>query len=154
MATRTGVSAVVARYLEALERFDLEAAADCFTDDLFYSHPPYSAEDNGGLRHEVRGREALIGLFRERGRRPVAHKIRSSATDGSSAFVEGVFTVNDEIGGVGRLPRRTGRRRRHSKLRRLCQRARGGRGAAASNSRRSRCRCLAPVRWQPLIRRG
>lgn len=99
MAARTEVATIVGRYLEALERFDLESAADCFTDDLFYSHPPYSAEDNGGLRHEVRGRDALIALFRERGRRPVIHMIRSSATDGSVAFVEGVFTVNDEVGG-------------------------------------------------------
>src|SRR3982074_1508707 len=99
MANRTQVATLVGRCLEALERFDLEAAADCFTEDLFYSHPPYSAEDNGGLRHEVRGREALIGLFRERGRRPVSHKIRSSATDGSLAFVEGVFTVDDQVGG-------------------------------------------------------
>jgi ketosteroid isomerase-like protein len=99
MATNADVATVVARYLEALEQFDLEAAADCFTEDLFYSHPPYSAEDNGGLRHEVRGRDALIGLFDKRGRRPVVHKIRSSATDGSVAFVEGVFTVNGEVGG-------------------------------------------------------
>jgi ketosteroid isomerase-like protein len=98
MASRAEVATIVARYLEALEQFDLEAAADCFTDDLFYSHPPYSAEDNGG-RHEVRGRAALIGLFRERGRRPVIHKIRSSATDGSVAFVEGVFTLKGEVGG-------------------------------------------------------
>jgi ketosteroid isomerase-like protein len=99
MTTGTEVVTIVGRYLEALERFDLEAAADCFTEDLFYSHPPYSAEDNGGLRHEVRGRGALIGLFRARGRRPVSHEIRSSATNGSLAFVEGVFTVNDEVGG-------------------------------------------------------
>ncbi|HSS09175.1 MAG TPA: nuclear transport factor 2 family protein, partial [Acidimicrobiales bacterium] len=74
-------------------------AADCFTEDLFYSHPPYSAEHNGGLRHEVRGRAALIELFQARGHRPVSHEIRSSATDGSVAFVQGVFTVNGEVGG-------------------------------------------------------
>jgi ketosteroid isomerase-like protein len=99
MATTTEVATIVGRYLESLERFDLDAAADCFTEDLFYSHPPYSADDNGGLRHEVRGREALIRLFQRRGRRPVVHRIRSSATDGSVAFVEGVFTVNGEVGG-------------------------------------------------------
>jgi hypothetical protein len=47
----------------------------------------------------VRGRAALIELFQERGHRPVRHKIRSSATDGSVSFVEGVFTVNGEVGG-------------------------------------------------------
>jgi ketosteroid isomerase-like protein len=97
MTSRTEVVTIVARYLEALERFDLEAATDCFTEDLVYSHPHYSAEDNGGLRHEVRGKEALIELFQERGHRPVSHKIRSSATDGSVSFVEGEFTVNDEV---------------------------------------------------------
>jgi ketosteroid isomerase-like protein len=99
MAGTTEVPTIVGRYLEALGRFDPEAAADCFTDDLFYSHPPYSAEDNGGLRHEVRGRQALIELFQKRGRRRVSHKILSSATAGSVAFVEGVFTVNDEVDG-------------------------------------------------------
>ncbi len=54
-ADSPAVVAIVGRYLEALERFELEEAADCFTEDLFYSHPPYSAEDNGGLRHEVAG---------------------------------------------------------------------------------------------------
>src|SRR6202040_4003430 len=38
---------------EALERFALEAAAGCFTDDLLYSHLPYSAGATGGLRHDV-----------------------------------------------------------------------------------------------------
>ncbi len=99
MATRSDVETIVGRYLEALERFDLDAAADCFTDDLFYSHPPYSADDHGGLRHEVRGRAALMELFRARGHRPVEHQIRLSATEGSAAFVEGTFGVNGEVSG-------------------------------------------------------
>jgi ketosteroid isomerase-like protein len=92
------LAAVVTRYLDALSRFDLEAAADCFTDDLFYSHPPYSADDNGGLRHEVTGRQALIELFRQRGPKPVRHEVSAAALDGKQGFVAGTFGAEDRRG--------------------------------------------------------
>jgi ketosteroid isomerase-like protein len=88
----------VSRYLEALERFDLEEVSSCFTEDAFYSHPPYSPEDNGGRRHEARGRTELVALFQRRGRRAVKHEITHGAIEGSSGFVEGVFTSGDVHG--------------------------------------------------------
>src|SRR4051812_3947994 len=84
-------------YFEALERFDLEAAADCFTDDVFYSHPPYSGE--GSRRHEVRGRAGLIGLFEQRGHKPdVQHDVQLAVLDGSHGAVGGTFTSGGVTG--------------------------------------------------------
>src|SRR3954463_9584705 len=93
----TDVSAIVARYLEALEQFDLEAAADCFTADLFYSHPPYSNDDSEG-RHEVQGREALIQLFKERGPKKVKHEVTNAAIEGDHGFVMGTFASEGRVG--------------------------------------------------------
>jgi len=94
----TDVSAIVGRYLEALEQFDLEAAAECFTEDLFYSHPPYSDDDNGGLRHEVQGRDALIELFKERGPKNVKHELTNAAIEGQDGFVMGTFASEGRVG--------------------------------------------------------
>src|SRR3954452_3014141 len=91
--------AVVARYLEALERFDLEAVADCFTDDLFYSHPAYAHDRDGGPpRHEVRGRQALIALLEQRGRVQVDHEVHSAALQGADGFVAGTFASGSRRG--------------------------------------------------------
>lgn len=92
------LAAVVRRYLGALSRFDLEAAADCFTDDLFYSHPAYSPDDNGGLRHEVRGRRALIDLFQQRGPRATVHEVQHAALEGAQGFVAGTFGADGRRG--------------------------------------------------------
>jgi SnoaL-like domain len=89
---------VVSRYLEALARFDLKEAASCFTDYAFYSHPPYSSDDNGGLRHEVRGHSKLIALWEKRGPRPTTHEIHSGAIEGRSGFVRGTFSSTDRSG--------------------------------------------------------
>jgi ketosteroid isomerase-like protein len=89
--------AVVSRYLDALSRFELEAAADCFTDDLFYSHPAYTPE-NGAGRHEVRGRRALIELFQQRGNRKTVHEVQHAALDGAFGFVAGTFGAEGTSG--------------------------------------------------------
>jgi ketosteroid isomerase-like protein len=93
----TDVSTIITRYLEALEEFDLDAAADCFTDDLFYSHPPYSDNDSEG-RHEVQGREALIQLFKERGPKQVKHEVTTAAIEGLDGFVMGTFAAEGRVG--------------------------------------------------------
>ncbi len=89
---------VVSRYFGALERFDLKEAASCFTENVFYSHPPYSSDDNGGLRHEVRGHSDLIALFERRGPRAMTHEILHGAIEGRSGFVRGIFTSKDRSG--------------------------------------------------------
>lgn len=83
---------VVERYLGALEQFDLDTALACFTDDVFYSHPPYGDGDNGGLRHEVSGHADLVKLFERRGHRPdVRHRVTRVAIDGDHGFVAGIY---------------------------------------------------------------
>jgi hypothetical protein len=84
--------AVVERYLDALERFDIPAVLECFTEDAFYSHPPYGTEENGGQRHEVRGHDGLVRLFEHRGPRPdVGHSITLAAIAHDTGFVGGTF---------------------------------------------------------------
>jgi ketosteroid isomerase-like protein len=84
--------AAVERYLDALERFDVPAVLECFTDDAFYSHPPYEAEEHG-RRHEVTGHDGLVRLFEHRGPRPdVGHSITLVAAAGDAGFVAGTFS--------------------------------------------------------------
>lgn len=86
----------VERYLDALEQFDLAAALACFTEDAFYSHPPYGDSDNGGWRHEVCGHDALLALFERRGHRPdVHHAVTQAALEGEQGFVAGTFVHGD-----------------------------------------------------------
>ena len=65
---------VLERYLSSLEAYDLDTALDCFTEDVFYSHPPYGHEPDGA-RHEVSNRTDLAKLFGLRGKRPLHHRI-------------------------------------------------------------------------------
>src|SRR3982750_4793551 len=91
------VRVVVERYLQALERFDLDAVLECFSETAFYSHPPYSIGDNGGRGHEGAGHDRLLELLPHRGPRPDArHEIAHVAIDASGAancgFVAGTFS--------------------------------------------------------------
>src|SRR4051794_34748030 len=100
------VRVVVERYLQALERFDVDAVLECFSESAFYSHPPYSSGDNGGRRHEVIGHDQLVKLLQHRGPRPDArHEIAHVAIDGSGTancgFVAGTFSVGGEAAVVG-----------------------------------------------------
>ena len=89
------VRAAVERYLDALERFDLPAVLECFTDDAFYSHPPYESDEHRG-RHEVTGHDGLVLLFEHRGPRPdVSHSITLVAAAGDAGFVAGTFSHGD-----------------------------------------------------------
>jgi ketosteroid isomerase-like protein len=65
---------VLERYLSSLEAYDLNATLDCFTEDVFYSHPPYGHEPDGA-RHEVSNRTDLAKLFKLRGKRDLHHLI-------------------------------------------------------------------------------
>lgn len=77
------------RYFAALQRFDLDAVAECFTDDAFYSHPPFNPDDSA--RAEAIGPAAIVELLRtKRGPRPTVQEIRHCAVDGELAYLEGI----------------------------------------------------------------
>jgi ketosteroid isomerase-like protein len=79
--------------LDALERFDIPAVLECFTEDAFYSHPPYEADEGSGRRHEVKGHDGLVRVFEHRGPRPgVGHSITMAAVAGDRGFVAGTFS--------------------------------------------------------------
>jgi ketosteroid isomerase-like protein len=83
----------VTEYLRALERFDVDAAVACFTEDVEYSHAPFRHQPGTG-RRVARGRDALRALFEARGPRPHVHEIEVAAASGARAFVSG-FTINE-----------------------------------------------------------
>jgi ketosteroid isomerase-like protein len=86
---------VITEYLRALERFDVEAAVACFTEDVEYSHAPFRHQPGTG-RRVARGRDALRELFSRRGVLPLVHEIDVAASTGSRCFVSG-FTINDGV---------------------------------------------------------
>jgi len=100
-AAPADADAVLHRYFDALDRGDFEAAADCFSSDVLYSHPPYrhTAIDSD-RRVEFRGRDELRAAFAARGRQTFGHRILTGIQRGPHAIVEGaVFDLPD--GGSG-----------------------------------------------------
>lgn len=91
------VRALVERYFAAMDTSDFEAALDCFSDDVFYSHPPYHHEPSGSPRHEMRGREELRGLLLDRGPKPWFHVVDTVAVgERGRAFIEGRTIVGED----------------------------------------------------------
>ena len=88
--------AVVDRYFAHLDVGEFEAAAECFSADVLYSHPPY---DPGQARSEFRGRDELLaGFTKRRGSRPKReHHLELSAQHGAECFLEG-HTVDEPVG--------------------------------------------------------
>jgi hypothetical protein len=88
--------AVVDRYFDLLDAERFEAAADCFSPDVLYSHPPYLP---GRPRAEFRGRDELVAGFRRRGPKPDReHIILRSPQAGRECLLEG-FTIDAPVGG-------------------------------------------------------
>jgi ketosteroid isomerase-like protein len=79
---------VLERYLSSLEAYDLDATLDCFTEDVFYSHPPYAHEPDGP-RHEVSNRTDLAELFKLRGKLRVHHRIDLVLAEGEECLAAG-----------------------------------------------------------------
>ena len=88
---------VVNRYFRDLEEGDFVAAASHFTAHALYSHPPFPEEAADGLRHETRGRESLLAVFRRRGVRTLRHRIESVASNEDEFFVRGVVLDGDDV---------------------------------------------------------
>ena len=86
---------VVRRYFESLDSGDLESVVDCFTEDVFYSHPPFLGAPPDSPRHEVTGRDALRAYLAKRGYRKSRHRLEGEAVAGNRGFISGV-TLDDE----------------------------------------------------------
>lgn len=86
---------VLVEYLEALERFDLDAALACFAEDVEYSHAPFRHLPGTG-RRVARGRAALRELFEARGPLPIGHVVDTAAAAGDRCLVAG-FVVRDGV---------------------------------------------------------
>lgn len=85
----------VEQYLRGLESGDFDAVAACFTEDAFYSHPPY---EQGQPLAEAVGRNALIELLRaRRGSRTWVHEVEPLHIGGDRGLLE--TTVREYAGG-------------------------------------------------------
>jgi hypothetical protein len=87
----------IGRYFEHLEAGRFEAAAECFSPNVFYSHPPYRWEPPGSSRHEARGRAELLALFLRRGKRSSHHEYKGYVI-GERAFLSGTSVTPDGPG--------------------------------------------------------
>lgn len=97
MTTKLDPLAQIHRYFELLEAGHFEAATECFSPDVFYSHPPYRWEPPGSLRHEARGRAELLALFQRRGKRPTRHQYQGYVI-GERCFLSGTSVTPDGPG--------------------------------------------------------
>jgi hypothetical protein len=84
-------------YFHSVRLADFEAAAQCFSPDVFYSHEAFDPGSAGptGTRLEARSREDLVRLFRMRGDRNWKHHIQVDAV-GNKFFIQGVVTDEEE----------------------------------------------------------
>jgi len=80
--TRTVLDA----YFEHLGRGRFEDAAECFSEDCLYSHPPYAP---GAGRAEFRGRAELVAGFVRRGYKSYAYRFAVVLQRGFGCILEG-----------------------------------------------------------------
>jgi ketosteroid isomerase-like protein len=82
---------VVHEYFAALDSGDFEGAAERFSADVVYSHPPYRHTGiDGADRVVFRGRDELLAAFRARGRQSFDHASLASIQRGPHCLFEGV----------------------------------------------------------------
>ena len=81
------VASPLDRYFDAIDRGDVDATTDAFAADALYIRP--SLEVPGAL-DVVRGHDELRRFFRERGKKPFHHVVRSCVIEGQECFVDGV----------------------------------------------------------------
>jgi ketosteroid isomerase-like protein len=108
---------VVHEYFTALDSGDFEGAADQFSPDVVYSHPPYRHTGIDGANRVVfRGRDELLAAFRARGRQTFDHAIVASIQRGPHCLFEGLvnglpaggsgsFVSSLTLDGSGRIQR-------------------------------------------------
>ena len=85
---------ILRQYWTHLENDEFEAAADQFSEDVAYLHPPAIE----GVT-EVHGRDDLLVFFRDtRGSREIHHTVERQVVDGANAGIVGVATGRDVDG--------------------------------------------------------
>jgi hypothetical protein len=93
--TERGPVEILTTYWRHLESDEFEEAANQFSEDVKYLHPPVIE----GVT-DVFGRENLLEFFRDiRGPRDIHHTVERKVVDGNTAGVLGVAT-GDDIDGV------------------------------------------------------
>jgi ketosteroid isomerase-like protein len=85
----------VRRYFGSLDDGDFEGVVECFTEDVFYSHPAFLSEPPGSPRHELTGRAALRAYLAQRGFRTSRHRLDAEAVAGNKGFISGVTLDED-----------------------------------------------------------
>lgn len=89
-AAPTGDAAeIVGRYFNTLDEACFDEAADCFSADVLYSHPPYrhTGIDDPG-RVVFKGRAALLAGFRKRGKAAFRHQMTVLLQRGPNCLFE------------------------------------------------------------------
>jgi SnoaL-like domain len=82
---------VLQRYFEALDSGAFDEAADQFSADVVYSHPPYRHTGiDGNERVVFRGRGQLRDAFTARGRQSFDHRILAIGQRGAHCLLEGI----------------------------------------------------------------
>ena len=83
--------AAVERYFHALDEGLFEEAADQFSADVLYCHPPYRHTGiTSNRRVDFNGREPLLAAFRERGKTVFHHRVLELIQRGPNALFEAV----------------------------------------------------------------
>jgi ketosteroid isomerase-like protein len=102
------------RYFDAIDSGDVERTTEAFREDALYIRPSLALP---GTLDVVRGRDDLREFFRERGKKPFRHVVRSFVVDGPECFAEGIaiedgtgaeiasFLVRASLDGDGRIAR-------------------------------------------------
>lgn len=91
MASRDALPEPLERYYDAMGNSDFETAAEQFTEDCIYYHPPSFRDDP-----VIEGRSALFEYFsEERGEKDIDHAIQKVVRDGDSCGVVGHLTGAD-----------------------------------------------------------
>ena len=81
-------------YFDAIDSGDVDRTTEAFTEDALDIRPSLTVP---GTLEVVRGRDDLRAFFRDRGKKPFRHVVRSFAVDGRECFAEGI-AVEDGTG--------------------------------------------------------
>lgn len=83
---------VLETYFESLDDADFERAADQFTEDVTYIHPPMYGDET-----HIRGRDSLRAFFTDvRGPQENGHRVERTLESGDAAAVVGSVTDPDD----------------------------------------------------------
>ncbi len=92
---------VVDRYFDHLEVGRFESAAECFSNDVVYVHPPYRHTGiDSDERVVFRGQNELLDAFQRRGVQSFRHRVTTCIQAGGLCLFEGVVVdlPNDGVG--------------------------------------------------------